>query len=72
MNLRRLATCAAVIVTGWWLFADTYARHARPAGQATMSVSPGAPGTMSVDLDASPATIRFAHFGTFHDYQLWR
>ena len=50
--LRWTVRIAAVSVVGWWLFADTYARHWGTGGR--------------------PNEIRFAHFGTFRDYELWR
>ena len=56
MNMGVLVRPALVAVVtvgaGWWLFADTYARH--------------------VPASSNGRTIRFAHFGTYHDYELWR
>lgn len=49
---RCAAGIAAVVGTGWWLFADTYARH--------------------VGTASDTAAIRFAHFGSYQDYELWR
>ena len=56
MVMRRVVLLVAVLGVGWWLFADTYARH-RP------DVHRGWP---------NDGGLRFAHFGTYQDYELWR
>ncbi len=52
MTVRGATLAIASLGVGWWLFADTYARH--------------------TGADRGDDTIRFAHFGTYQDYKLWR
>lgn len=58
MVIRRFMILLVSLGVGWWLFADTYALYAPSFEQAS-----GISGTTE---------IRFAHFGTYQDYELWR
>ncbi len=58
MFVRRVLILAAALGGGWWLFADTYARY------APVSVR-------DCEEPGRPSLLRFAHFGTYHDYRLW-
>lgn len=60
----RVYGLAALVVVSWWLFADTYDRRA-----ACRRHVPSTAGRLA---DADSTVIRFAHFGDYQDYVLWR
>ncbi len=47
----------AIVAVGWWLFGDTVATY-RPIA--------------SGDGGGGRTTLRFSHFGSYQDYELWR
>lgn len=57
--IRLTVSVVVTLLVGWWLFADTYTRYAP---------------TLADDAERGGVrrTLRFAHFGTYQDYELWR
>lgn len=70
--VRYALTLVISLGVGWWLFADTFGIGFPTSGLDRLDQQGGLPGRSHIEHPVIEHTLRFAHFGGYEDYRLWR